>query len=219
MNIAKGTKSWIFTSLFFAFIFLVLFIIFWIFNLEIISSVFLIISALLFLLTLFLLAFFRDPDRKIGNGIVACADGKIREIKNLDEKDIGKCIMISTFMNIHNVHVNRMPLDGKIIDVKSFSGLHLPAFKKESEKNERVVLNIQTRIGKIKIILIAGTVARRIVTYIKKDETIKKGEKIGIIRLGSRVDVYLPLKSVKKIYVKVGNRVKAGVDKIAEIND
>ena len=219
MNIAKGTKSWIFTSLFFAFIFLVLFIIFWIFNLEIISSVFLIISALLFLLTLFFLAFFRDPDRKIGNGIVACADGKIREIKNLDEKDIGKCIMISTFMNIHNVHVNRMPLDGKIIDVKSFSGLHLPAFKKESEKNERVVLNIQTRIGKIKIILIAGTVARRIVTYIKKDETIKKGEKIGIIRLGSRVDVYLPLKSVKKIYVKVGNRVKAGVDKIAEIND
>ena len=219
MNIAKGTKSWIFTSLFFAFIFLVLFIIFWIFNLEIISSVFLIISALLFLLNLFFLAFFRDPDRKIGNGIVACADGKIREIKNLDEKDIGKCIMISTFMNIHNVHVNRMPLDGKIIDVKSFSGLHLPAFKKESEKNERVVLNIQTRIGKIKIILIAGTVARRIVTYIKKDETIKKGEKIGIIRLGSRVDVYLPLKSVKKIYVKVGNRVKAGVDKIAEIND
>jgi phosphatidylserine decarboxylase len=162
--------------------------------------------------------FFRDPERAIGNGIVMPADGRVREISDVTDSDVGKCTLVSTFMNIYNVHVNRMPLDGTIKDIVHHKGAHLPAFKKESEKNERVIITIETKIGMIKVIQIAGTLARRIVPYIKKGDTLKKGEKIGIIRLGSRVDIYLPSKAIKTICVKEGDMVKAGEDALAEIN-
>ena len=211
MKIAKGCNSWIYASFLPAVFFLGL-------SQTIPESfrpVTFFVSFLLFLLTGFFLVFFRDPKRKTGRGIVACADGKIREIIDVKDKDVGNCVKISTFMNVQNVHVNRMPVDGIIKDIKHISGSHLPAFKKESEKNERVITIIDTKIGKIKIIQIAGTLARRIVPYIKKGDKLKKGDKIGIIRLGSRVDVYLP---IKKVSVKVGNRIKAGEDSLAKIN-
>jgi len=214
MKIAKGSSSWIANSLVASSAFLFLFIIFN--GLETVSSLFFFLSFILYLLTLFFIVFFRDPNRKIGKGIVACADGKIREISNLKDKDIGECTLISTFMNVYNVHINRMPIDGIIKDIKHIHGAHLPAFKKESEKNERVIIMVDTKIGKIKIVQIAGTLARRIVPYIKKGDKLKKGDKIGIIRLGSRVDVYLPSRKIK---VNVGDYVKAGVSTIAEIDD
>jgi phosphatidylserine decarboxylase len=166
-----------------------------------------------------MIIFFRDPEREIGKGIVACADGRIREIKNIKDDYIGDCTRISTFMNIYNVHVNRMPIDGTIKNIFHKSGFHLPAFKKESEKNERLIITVDTKIGKIKIIQIAGTLARRIVPYIKKGEKLKKGEKIGIIRFGSRVDIFLPEKRIKGLLVKKGEMVKAGENSIAKIND
>ena len=212
MKLAEGSKSWILFAFSSGLIFLVLSLIF---RELVIGAVSFLICICFFLLTVFFLVFFRDPDRKIGKNIVAVADGKIREIVETADKEAGKCTKISTFMNIQNVHVNRMPIDGKIIDVKHFSGFHIPAFKKESEKNERVVILVETKIGMIKIVQIAGTLARRVVPYVKKGDTLKKGERIGIIRLGSRVDVYLPS---KRVTVKVGNRVKAGEDNIAEIN-
>jgi len=212
MKIARGSKSWILSTFFNGLIFLVLSLI--LREVEL-GAVLFLICICFFLLTVFFLVFFRDPDRKIGKNIVAVADGKIREITEENDKDVGKCTKISTFMNVQNVHVNRMPIDGKIIDLKHFSGFHIPAFKKESEKNERVSMLIETKIGMIKVVQIAGTLARRVVPYVKKGDTVKKGERIGIIRLGSRVDVYLPS---KKITVKVGSRVKAGEDNIAEIN-
>jgi phosphatidylserine decarboxylase len=215
MNIAKGSLSWILILFVIALISLFLFVIF---NKENIALFFFFLSIIVFLLTIFLIIFFRDPERIIGKGITACADGKIREIINIDDKDIGSCVGISTFMSVSNVHVNRMVFEGTIKSIKHVSGSHIPAFKKESEKNERVIILIDTKIGKIKIVQIAGIIARRIVPYIKKDDKIRKGERIGIIRLGSRVDVYLPLKKIKKIYVKVGDNVKAGEDTIAEIN-
>jgi phosphatidylserine decarboxylase len=165
------------------------------------------------------LVFFRDPERNIGNGIVAPADGKIREISQFKDNDLGECTKISIFMNLHNVHVNRMPFDGIIKDVVHIEGAHLPAFKKESERNERVIITANTDIGLIKIIQIAGTLARRIVPYVKGGGEIKKGDKIGLIRLGSRVDIYLPTKKIKHITVKINDIVKAGADTIAEIND
>jgi phosphatidylserine decarboxylase len=165
------------------------------------------------------IVFFRDPDRNIGNDIVAVADGKIREISNVKDKDIGECIKISTFMNIHNVHVTRMPISGKTLSIDHYKGKHIPAFKKESGKNERVVSIIKTDIGKIKIIQIAGTVARRIVPYFKQNEYIEKGEKIGLIRMGSRVDLYLPTKIVKTITISVNDRLKAGESTVAKLND
>lgn len=215
MKIAQDCKSWIYSSLIPALVILIISFIYW--NTSI-GFVLLFISFLLFLLTIFFLIFFRDPERKIGEGIVACADGKIREITELNDKDIGKCIRISTFMNIQNVHVNRMVFDGKIKSITHFPGLYLPAFKKESEKNERVVIIIENSIGLIKIVQIAGTLARRIVSYVEKDNLLKKGDRIGIIKLGSRVDVYLPLTKIQNITVKMGCKVKAGEDKIAEID-
>lgn len=216
MNIAKGSKWWI-LSPFIAFIFFSILFIF--FRDEVIGAVFILLSLITFLIIIIMIIFFRDPDRIIGKEIVACADGRIREICNLKDGDAGDCIKISTFMNVYNVHINRMPIDGTIKNIVHKYGFHLPAFRKESDKNEKVIIIAETKIGIIKIIQIAGTLARRIVPYIKKGNKLKKGEKIGIIRFGSRVDVYLPTKKIKNILVKRGDLVKAGERTIAEIND
>ena len=216
MKIAKGSFAWIISSLIASFIFLILFVIF---IRQSYGLIFLLIHQLIFLKTIFIIMFFRDPDRDIGNGIVASTDGKIREISKLKDKEVGDCTKISTFMNLYNVHVNRIPLDGTVKDVVHISGIHLPAFKKESEKNERVITTIDTKIGSVKVIQIAGTLARRIVPYTKKGDKLKKGEKIGMIRFGSRVDVYLPTEKIETIHVKVGDMVKAGETTLAEIND
>jgi len=216
MKIAKGSKSWINFSLVSS---LILFLLSFVFYSYEFNVVLWFLGCILLLLTIFFIMFFRDPERKTGNGIVACADGKIREISEINEKGIGESICVSTFMNVHNVHVNRAPFDGTVKDIVHISGVHLPAFKKESEKNERAVIFLDTNIGQIKIVLIAGTLARRIVPYVNRWDKIKKGSRIGIIRLGSRVNLYLPKKAVKKICVKKGERVIAGEDSIAEVND
>ncbi len=216
MKIAKGAFSWIFNALIAAVIFLVLYLVFLKMDLSII---FLFVSMVLFLKVIFFLVFFRDPDRKIGPDITACADGKIREITESKDNDLGNCTKISTFMNLYNVHVNRMPISGTVEHINHKPGSHLPAFRKESERNERLEIIINTNIGKIKIIQIAGTIARRIVPYVKKGDELKKGERIGIIRFGSRVDIYLPVKKIKSLVVNVGNITKAGETTLAKIND
>ena len=159
---------------------------------------------------IFFIIFFRDPERAIGNGIIAPADGKIREIKQENGQ-----YLISTFMEVNNVHVNRMPLDGQVTQMSHFPGRHLRAWKKESDLNERVVIKIETEIGEVKVVQLAGLIARRVYPYITEGDILKKGDKIGIIRLGSRVDVYLPVKKIKKIPVKTGDMVYAGVTTIA----
>ena len=216
MKIAPGSKSWILSAFFVGLLFLILT---FVTCCNVYKSIFLFLTVIVFLTTIVFIIFFRDPDRKIGVGIVASADGKIREIENIKDKDVGECIKISTFMNLYNVHVNRISLDGTVKNINHISGIHLPAFKKESEKNERVIITIDTDIGTVKVIQIAGTLARRIVPYIKKGDKLKKGERIGIIKFGSRVDVYLPTKKIGKVHVKVGDMVKAGESPIAEIND
>ena len=216
MKIAKGSKSWIFAAFSGFLIFTILSFFPW----QIVfQSISLLISVVFIFLMIFFLVFFRDPDRKTGNGFVAVADGKIREISKIKDKDLGDCIKISTFMNVYNVHVNRMPFDGVVKDIKHINGSYLPAFRKESEKNERTILLIESSIGMVKIIQIAGTLARRIVNYVKSGDKLKKGDKIGIIRLGSRVDVYIKSEKVKKLKIKEKSRVFAGESVIAEIND
>ena len=216
MKIAKGSLSWI-LAMFAAFVvFLILTLI--MFNSEL-QFILLFVTVVLFIKTTVIIIFFRDPDRDIGKGIVASADGRIREISNIKDNDVGECTNISTFMNLYNVHVNRIPFTGTVKDILHKSGIHLPAFKKESEKNERVITILNTNLETIKVVQIAGTLARRIVPYIKKGDKLKKGEKIGIIKFGSRVDVYLPNKKIKNIRVKVGDIVKAGETTLAEIND
>ena len=215
MTIAKGGGSWILTSFLITFLCMIITVIMD----GQVQWVFLAITLLLAVVCFLLLIFFRDPQREIGDGVVAVADGVIKEIVKQKDKDAGMCIKIVTFMNIHNVHVNRIPLDGKIHDISHHAGGHLPAFQKESEKNEQVRVLLTTADGMVKIVQIAGTLARRIVPYVKKGDVVKKGEKLGIIRLGSRVDIYLPSTMTTSIMVKVKDKIKAGEDTIAKIND
>jgi len=158
----------------------------------------------------FFLVFFRDPERNIGEGIVAVADGTIREISSITDDDMGESLFISTFMNIYHVHVNRIPLSGTIQKITHIPGSHLPAFTKESERNERMITIIKTDHGPIKIIQIAGTVARRIYHYGKQGQLVKKGDRMGIIKLGSRVDLIIPKHGILSVYVKQGDCVRAG---------
>ncbi len=215
MRIANGGFSWILALFALTFVFIGASF----FSTGLLLILLGVVSMFFFLISCLLIVFFRDPERAIGHGVVAVADGKIREITTIHDTEVGECIQISTFMNIHNVHVNRMPLDGTIEEITHYKGAHLPAFKKESEKNERVVLLIHTDIGRIKIVQIAGTLARRIVPYVSKGHAVKKGGKIGLIRLGSRVDLYLPTKRIKPLAIQVTDKIKAGEDTIAEIHD
>jgi phosphatidylserine decarboxylase len=214
MKFAKGTYSWILTPLILCLLFILLIIVLPFYYIQ-----FLFFITIFLLISIFFTIFFRDPKRKIGIDIVAPADGYIRDIYEYNDKDIGSCNILSIFMNIHNVHVNRMPIKGEIKEILHIPGSHLPAFRKDSERNERVIIKIKTTIGIIKIVQIAGTLARRIVPYISKNDIINKGEKIGIIRLGSRVDLYLPNKKNIRYKVKKDDKVKAGESSVAKIYD
>ncbi len=209
--LARGTVHWV---AFFGLLSVTLVAIIVLFAPPIFSGVYFSTIFCIFL-TLFLGWFFRDPERAIADGIIAPADGYVQRIEDVefDEKPYWKVV---TFMNVHNVHVNRAPIDGKITNVEHFPGAHLPAYNKDSERNERVTSEWDTPIGKIKLVQIAGIIARRIVPYIHEGQVMKKGERIGIIRLGSRVDVYLPKDRVK-LNVKVGQKVLACSSRIGTI--
>ena len=161
--------------------------------------------------TVFLLWFFRDPERNIKickNCMVAPADGKVIDIR-------GRTICI--FMNFQNVHVNRMPLAGTIRNVEHKKGGYIPAFCKDSERNERNITTIDTEHGEVSVTQIAGTVTRRIITYVKKDDIMQQGQRYGMIRFGSRVDVTIP--EVFDISCKKGDRVYGGETVIATKNN
>ena len=175
------------------------------------NKIFFLSSILFYFVGFFFMIFFRDPERISGNGIVSPADGKILDIQQ--NKDMTS---ISVFMNIFDVHVNRSPLDGKVIDITRVDGSFIQAYKKNSEKNKKVIIEMLTEIGTIKIVQIAGFFARRIVTYLKRNEVIKKNQKIGLIRFGSRVDLLLPTDKII-IKVKIGDRVFAGVSTLCII--
>lgn len=172
----------------------------------------LIILPLIFLI--FSLYFFRDPDRtppKAENVVISPADGKILFVKDVyDNKFInGKAKQISIFMSPLDVHVNRIPIDGKLEYLKYHKGEFVAAFEdKASESNERCEFGIQSKYGKILFTQVAGFLARRIVYEIKPGDTVKMGERFGMIKFGSRVDVVVPEEWTAK--VKKGDHVSAG---------
>jgi phosphatidylserine decarboxylase len=172
------------------------------------------ISILFLLIFLFFIIFFRDPEREIGEGIVAPADGKLTIVE--EKHDI---LRLSIVMGLGNVHVNRAPIEGEVLKIEHIPGKHVIAASKDSDANERLVTTLDTKIGQVKIVQIAGAFARRIKSYIKKGDNLSKGQRIGIIRFGSRVDMYLPKNGIKLV-VKEGATVIAGTSSIGtEVTD
>ncbi|MFC4592384.1 phosphatidylserine decarboxylase [Sphaerisporangium corydalis] len=156
-----------------------------------------------------MLWFFRDPDRELGAGLVLSpADGVVQSI---DPQPDGRT-RVAIFMSPLNVHVNRAPLDGTVSSMRHVDGGYRPAFNKDSDQNERVVWHFDTAIGDLELVQIAGAVARRIVPYTGIGAKVSRGERIGLIRFGSRVDIYLPEGIAPA--VTVGQRTTAGVTRI-----
>ncbi|MEV7425324.1 MULTISPECIES: phosphatidylserine decarboxylase [unclassified Streptomyces] len=156
-----------------------------------------------------MLWFFRDPEREITQGrVISPADGVVQSI--MPWKD-GRT-RVAIFMSPLNVHVNRAPLAGTVTSVEHIPGGFVPAFNKESENNERVVWHFDTELGDIEMVQIAGAVARRIVPYLPQGTKVEQGERIGLIRFGSRVDIYLP--EGVDVAVEVGQTTTAGVTRI-----
>lgn len=178
------------------------------------------IAVVFFILSLFFLYFFRDPERtppEDPNVVVSPADGKIISIK---QKSEGLCdkdyTEISIFMSPLDVHVNRVPFDGVVKEVVYTPGKFFSAFKdKAYRENENIKITIQTKYGDIIVRQVAGFIARRAVCWVKEGDVITKGERLGMIKFSSRVDICLP--SSFKITVEEERKVKAGKTVIASL--
>lgn len=189
-------------------------------------------------IALFLLNFYRDPERKIpkGSNIVSPADGKVISIldtyKNPHKikkgifgkirtltKDVGKkCHAISIFMSPFDAHYNRSPIEGIVSSVRHSKGRFFKAYQLEkSMENEKNEILIRNNGIKVKVIQIAGFLARRIKCYVKRNQKVNKGEKIGMIALSSQTTLIIPASAVAVLNVKVGDKVKAGETIIANL--
>lgn len=176
----------------------------------------------LVILTIWCLWFFRDPDRSpdqmLEGGVLCPADGKIIQIREVDCPYLmeGKALRVCVFMNVFNVHVNRIPMDGEILDTQYHQGKFFGAYAdKASLENEQMGVMMNASGKKILFIQIAGLVARRIVCRLKSGEKVSQGQRFGLIRFGSRVDLYLPLHT--QLLVKVGDKVHAGQTWIGQL--
>ncbi len=179
------------------------------------------LAFVLTLLVLWVAYFFRDPERSGARGeqlVISPADGRVIDIAEVDEPAFlqGRAIRISVFMNVFNVHVNRYPVSGKVAYVHYNPGKFLnAAADKASLENEQSSIGVQTARHRVLFRQIAGLIARRIVTYSREGDDAEQGERMGLIRFGSRVDVFVPVGSVVK--VKLGERPQAGVTVLAEL--
>lgn len=171
-------------------------------------------------ITLFICSFFRDPDRLAPTdpgAVVSPADGRIVTAELTDTNPFleGKCLKISIFMNVFNVHVNRIPHEGKISGIQYYPGKFLVASLNEaSAENERNAVLVETGDGKkFCVVQVAGLVARRIICGVQEGEDVIRGQRFGMICFGSRLDVYLPENS--KLYANIGDKVQAGASILA----
>jgi phosphatidylserine decarboxylase len=169
-------------------------------------------------LTVFSLNFFRDPDRTPNTGgkpvddfVLSPADGKIVLIKELEEPEYmkSKVTLISIFMSPLDVHVNRIPVSGRVEYLKYIEGKFLVASSPESvNENERMMIGINSRHGKLLFNQVTGYIARRIVCDLKAGDSVTAGKRFGMIKFGSRVDIYVPVDA--KLLVKEGDITKGG---------
>jgi phosphatidylserine decarboxylase len=181
------------------------------------------LAGALLLATTFILSFFRDPERfvtDLENAVVSPADGKIIGIERVTDSRFtdGEAQKISIFMNVFNVHVNRVPATGKVMKIIYQAGKFYSADSaKGALQNEYCATVITTPQGKkLAFVQIAGLIARRIVCWLEQEDRVVRGRRFGLIRFGSRVDLYLPLDT--EIMVKQGQKVRAGETVIAHLH-
>jgi phosphatidylserine decarboxylase len=179
------------------------------------------LSLVFLLLIFYTFAFFRDPERPAPsdtNAVVAAADGTVADITEIEEPEIlkTKTQRVGIFLSIFDVHTNRAPVDGRIVYRQHRLGLCLDARSKDcSEKNESMTWAFQNPRVTIVVRQLTGAIARRIVGWAQVGDELKKGDRFGMIRFGSRTEVYLPLNA--ELLVKVGDHVSGGSTIIARL--
>jgi len=179
-----------------------------------------ILSVFPFLFSLFCIFFFRNPKRAplvTGSELISPADGKVLEIKDIEEDEFvgGISKRVSIFMSPMDVHVNRSPCKGRIVKVVHKPGEFALAFKKDIDKeNERNYILIQKGEERVLLVQIAGFLARRIISYVKEGDLVERGDAVGMIAFGSRVDIYIP--QIYEPMIQLNTKVKAGVTPLAK---
>lgn len=168
--------------------------------------------------------FFRDPDRvipRVDNALVSPADGKVVAVQTVDDTAFypGSCRKVSIFMTVFNVHVNRIPHEGTIDRVEYFPGAFFSAhLDKASKENEHNAVHVLTADGRrFCMVQIAGLIARRILCHVQTGDPVVRGQRMGMICFGSRVDLYLPMET--QIHVSVGTKVRAGTTVLGLLAD
>ncbi len=162
--------------------------------------------------TAFVTWFFRDPVRVVPSGkglVLSPADGRVMEVRRTQEQRVGPCTKVSIFMSVFNVHVNRAPIGGEVLDKEHRPGtFHMANLGKKTEANERMLLYLSTDYGVIRVDQVAGMIARRISCWPVKGQRVSRGERIGLIRFGSLVELYVP--EWVNVLSQRGDRVFAG---------
>jgi phosphatidylserine decarboxylase len=181
------------------------------------------LSLVFLVLIVYTLTFFRDPERlapQDENAVLAAADGTITDIVQVEEDEVlkTKTQRVGIFLSVFNVHTNRAPIDGRVIYRQHKAGLFLDARRPDcSEKNESMTWAFENPRATIVVRQLTGAIARRIVGWAKLGDQMRRGERFGMIRFGSRTEVYLPLTA--SVLVKVGDRVAGGLSVIARLPD
>jgi phosphatidylserine decarboxylase len=179
------------------------------------------------LLWLFVLSFFRDPERQTPtdpDAVVSPADGTVSHVEEVSEADFpsGRALRVSIFLSVFNVHVNRVPRSGRIVGLRYFPGQFLDARDTECHAhNEQFWIDLAEgppgRLVRVK--QIAGAIARRIVCWLKPGEEVTAGERLGMIKFGSRTDLLVPVETIKDVCVKVGDKVRGGATILLRLNN
>jgi len=168
----------------------------------------------------FVLAFFRNPEREIPGDertVVSPADGRVIAVGEVEDGKGAKRLRIGIFLSVLNVHVNRAPLAGRVVEIARSGSQYLAAFNPDAERrNVSCSLTLETAAGeRVRVVQITGLIARRIVCHPRVGEWLRRGDRYGLIRFGSRTDVWLP--AAAQARVRVGDRVRGGSSIVAEL--
>jgi phosphatidylserine decarboxylase len=159
------------------------------------------------------LGFFRDPERsspRLPGAVLAPADGRVMEVRDVDDPFVGAATRVAVFLSPLDVHVNRVPVSGLVEDVERVPGRFVPAYRAEaSAENERATVRIAGEPGRVAVSQIAGALARRVVCRLRPGDRVEAGERFGLIRFGSRTDLVVPRTAA--VQVRVGDRVLGGL--------